>query len=242
MRSQMKRLMSRVLGGQPMPHWTNIANGIDFHSGLGDSAWLLYGLCRSMKPAVCVEIGSARGKSACFIGKALKENGAGRLYAIDPHTRTNWNDSESVDTYEMMCANLQRLGLQDIVTLIRKTSAEAMAGWSKPIDLMFIDGDHSYEGVKADWDGFKPFMKPFGLVVFHDTIWDLKPDPKWYRADMGVPRFVEELRREGYQVLTVDRDYGVSVVQPTKGGNPLVLGAVTGTVGASQDTGLRAGQ
>ena len=194
-----------------------------------------------MKPTVCVEIGSARGKSACFVGMALKENGSGRLYAIDPHARTNWNDSDSVDTYEVMRANLERLELEDIVIMVRKTSAVALAEWSKPIDLLFIDGDHSYEGVKADWEGFKPFVKPFGLVVFHDTIWDLKPDPKWSRADMGVPRFVEELRRDGYQVLTIDRDFGVSVVQPSKGGSPLTLGQPASTHGVAYETTLRAG-
>ena len=70
--------------------------GVDFDSGLGDSAWLLYGLARSLKPNVCVEIGSARGKSACYVGMALLENGFGKLYAIDPHTVTNWNDSRSL--------------------------------------------------------------------------------------------------------------------------------------------------
>lgn len=208
---------------QKSPHWTTIANHIDWASGLGDSAWILYGLCRSMKPRICVEIGSARGKSACFVGMALKENGGGKLYAIDPHAKTNWNDSESVDTLEVIQSNLKSLGLEQIVTLVRKASVEALKGWTEPIDLIFIDGDHSYEGIKADWEGFKPFMTPFSLVVFHDTLWDLKPDPKWYRADMGVPRFVEELRREGYQVLTIDRDWGVSIVQPAKGGNPLCL-------------------
>jgi predicted O-methyltransferase YrrM len=62
---------------------------VDFASGLGDSAWLLHGLARSLKPKVCVEIGSARGKSACYVGLALMENGFGKIYAIDPHTKTN---------------------------------------------------------------------------------------------------------------------------------------------------------
>src|SRR5436305_12708587 len=79
---------------------------IGFNSGLGDSANLLYGLVRSMKPETCVEIGSARGKSACYIGIALAENGGGRLYAIDPHRPTNWNDAESVDTLKIIQANL----------------------------------------------------------------------------------------------------------------------------------------
>jgi hypothetical protein len=61
-------------------------------------------------------------------------------------------------------------------------------------------------------------VNPFGGVIFHDTLWDLRPDPKYFRADMGVPRFVEELRSGGYPVITLDRDFGVSLVQPVRSG------------------------
>jgi len=171
-----------------------------------------------MKPRVCVEIGSARGRSACFVGLALKENRKGHLYAIDPHTKTNWNDSESVDTYDILQDNLKRFGLGDYVTIVRKTSAEACVDWSEEIDVIFIDGDHSYEGVKADWELFLPFLGESSVVIFHDTLWDIKPDPRWQRDDMGVPRFVDELRAAGYPVITIERDFGVSLVQPVKNG------------------------
>lgn len=194
---------------------------LPFRSGLGDSAWLLYGLARSLKPAVCVEIGSARGKSACHVGLALRENGSGKLWAIDPHRPTDWNDADSVDTFETIRRNLRSVGLERWVEVVREDSSTVAAGWSRPIDLLFIDGDHSYDGVKADWNAFARHVRPFGFVVFHDTLWDLRPDPRYARADMGVPRFVEELRREGYPVLTVDQDYGVSLVQPVRHGRPL---------------------
>jgi predicted O-methyltransferase YrrM len=194
---------------------------VTFQSGLGDSAYLLYGLVRSLKPNVVVEIGSARGRSTCFIGTGLKENGTGKLYAIDPHTSTAWNDIDSVDTYDLLKSNLQKLKLQDHVDILRQTSDVAASGWNKPIDLLFIDGDHSYDGAMRDWELFSPFVQPFGSVIFHDTLWDLKPDPKYARADMGVPRVVEELREAGYPVLTIDRDFGVSLIQPVKNGVPL---------------------
>ena len=194
---------------------------IPFRSGLGDSAWLLYGLARSLKPEVCVEIGSARGKSACHVGLALRENGSGKLWAIDPHRPTEWNDAESTDTYDAIRANVRALGLERWVEVVRADSSGAAREWSRPIDLLFIDGDHSYDGVKADWDAFARHVRPFGFVVFHDTLWDLRPDPRYSRPEMGVPRFVEDLRREGYPVLTVDRDYGVSLVQPVRHGRPL---------------------
>ncbi len=190
----------------------------DFQSGLGDSAWLLYGLARSIKPKVCVEIGSARGKSACAVGLALRRNGGGKLYAIDPHSVTTWNDKNSVDSFAIINAHLKKAGLTEWVEIVRKTSGDAAQGWTKKIDLIFIDGDHSYEGVKADWDLFLPHLSEFGVVVFHDTLWDLKPDGIHNRADMGVPRFVEELRAAGYPVITIDQNFGVSLVQPRLGG------------------------
>lgn len=216
----------KVVGRKMRAGWSAVRKGlahsalenINFSSGLGDSAHLLYGLVRSGKPEIVVEIGSARGRSACFMGMALKENGAGKLYAIDPHTRTAWNDDDSVDTYEVLLRNVETLGLQSHVEVLRETSDHVARNWSMPIDLLFIDGDHSYDGVKHDWELFSPFVRQFGGVIFHDTLWDLRPDPKYARSDMGVPRFVEELRRKGYPVITVDRDFGVSIVQPVRAG------------------------
>jgi predicted O-methyltransferase YrrM len=168
---------------------------IDFASGLADGAWLLYGLVYCMEPAICVEIGSARGLSACYMGMALKRLGKGKLYAIDPHTATKWNDSESVETYEIMRSNLKAFGVEQYVKIIRKRSADASAEWCGPIDLLFIDGDHSYDGVRRDWELFSPLVSAFGIVVFHDTLWGLEPDSQRERPDMGVPLFVEELRK-----------------------------------------------
>jgi predicted O-methyltransferase YrrM len=52
---------------------------------------------------------------------------------------------------------------------------------TQEIDLLFIDGDHSYEGVKTDWDLYSPLLKSGSCVVFHDYGW----------AE-GVIRVVEE--------------------------------------------------
>ena len=198
-----------------------VANHIDFRSGLGDSSYLLHGLVRSMKPNLCVEIGSARGRSACFIGLALKDNGRGKLIAIDPHKSTEWNDSDSVETIDIIRDNIRCLGIEKQVEIRRQTSAEAAQGWTGRIDLIFIDGDHSYEGVKRDWDLFSPHLAEFGVAVFHDTMWDQPPYQNQARADMDVPRFLDELREAGYPVITIDQDYGVSLVQATRGGHKL---------------------
>lgn len=40
--------------------------------------------------------------------------------------------------------------------------------WTKPISLLFIDGDHSYEGVKKDTLSWEPLVKKGGTIIFHD--------------------------------------------------------------------------
>jgi len=216
MSSYLSRMARRAR--QSIPGIAPKLDEMDFHSGLGDSAYLLYGIARALKPKVAVEIGSARGKSACYVGRALKENGSGKLFAIDPHTRTDWNDENSVDTLDEMRRNVRALDLEKQVEIIRETSERAAARWMLPIDMLFIDGDHSYEGVKRDWELFSPHVSEFGIVVFHDTMWDRQPDSPYSRSDMGVPALVEELRVSGYPVTTINRDFGVSIVQPTVSG------------------------
>lgn len=56
------------------------------------------------------------------------------------------------------------------------------------IDFLFIDGDHTYEGVKEDWVLWNRMVKPGGLIAFHDTI------PSVNRHEPGVVRFVSELK------------------------------------------------
>lgn len=40
----------------------------------------------------------------------------------------------------------------------------------KQLDFLFIDGDHSYEGVKKDFDMYSPFVKKGGIIAFHDVV------------------------------------------------------------------------
>ncbi len=193
-------------------------------TGLADSGWLLHGLVRSMKPLTCVEIGSAHGHSTCLIGLALKQNLQGRLWAVDPHEATPWNDDQPEQSYDLLRRNLRRTGVQDYVEIVRARTADAVAKLPDVIDFAFIDGDHSYEGVKLDWDILRPRMSEYSVMVFHDTMWDRNAtDPyykKWRRAGMGVPRLMEEIRESGYPVVTINQDWGLTLVQPQKHGLP----------------------
>lgn len=63
-------------------------------------------------------------------------------------------------------------------------------------DFLFIDGDHSYEGVKSDYENYQDLVRPGGLVVFHDVIgywtvnkfWnEVKKDKKYIEICAGGP-------------------------------------------------------
>lgn len=56
------------------------------------------------------------------------------------------------------------------------------------VDLLFIDGDHSYEGVKLDWEMYSPLVNPGGIVVFHDIVKHKKIE------ECHVDRFWRELK------------------------------------------------
>lgn len=56
------------------------------------------------------------------------------------------------------------------------------------VDLLFIDGDHSYEGVAADLRLYSPFVRDGGSIVFHD----IAPGPAKHVG--GVPQFWQELK------------------------------------------------
>ena len=48
-------------------------------------------------------------------------------------------------------------------------SAQAGASWKEPVDMVFVDGDHSYSSVVRDIDAWLPHIKPGGIIAFHDS-------------------------------------------------------------------------
>lgn len=56
------------------------------------------------------------------------------------------------------------------------SAVEEVASLEREIDMLIIDGDHSYEAVKADYDLYSPLMRPGGFIVFDDYGVDEWPD------------------------------------------------------------------
>jgi len=196
---------------------------VDWKSGLGDHVYCLYGLARSLAPEVVVEIGSARGRSTCALALACRQNGRGKVYAIDPHNVNDWTESGTGgQTLPFLRERLHDYELEDWCEIIRGESKDASQKWCRPIDLLFIDGDHTLEGVRQDFEQFSPWLRANGLVVFHDTAWPYAADPEGYRGafpkQLGVHVFMNELREAGYHSVCVASHPGLSILGPRIGG------------------------
>lgn len=123
-----------------------------------------------------VEVGSFQGKSTFFLGHAIEKSKNGKMYAVD-HFRGNSgkehfykveNDDLS-DLESGFRRNILRAGLSEVVTLINKPNHEAVADIADDsVRFLFIDGDHTAEGVQKDLDLFASKLRSGAIIVFDD--------------------------------------------------------------------------
>ena len=88
-----------------------------------------------------------------------------------------------------------------------ETVAEMSSMFPEGIDFLFIDGDHSYAGVKQDYEDYSPLVRPGGLVAFHDTLMSPEED---VLHSMGVSRLWREITdrpKKGFEV-----SFGIGLV------------------------------
>ena len=115
---------------------------------------------------VIVEIGSWKGRSTTWLASGARLAGQ-RVYAIDPHRGSR--EDPAADTLNEFLDNLARTGLANVVEPMVMTSEEAAARVAGPIELLFIDGDHSFEAVQRDAELWLPRLMDGGTVMFHDA-------------------------------------------------------------------------
>lgn len=116
-----------------------------------------------------LEIGTGYGHSAKFFSH-LKPNwtiytidGFGEYGTIKQFFSHGVFDSKG---YEQTKAYLS--GCENVVQIIGNSKK---IKWSYPVDVLFLDGDHTFEGLKADFERFSPFTN---LIFFHDYDLDME--------------------------------------------------------------------
>ena len=129
-------------------------------------------LARGIQIKAVAEVGVWLGESAYFLAQFFPE---AHLYLVDP-----WKPSSEYlekghapsflqKDYNRAHENVKRL-LQDNpqVSILKKTSQEALSLVPNNLDLVFIDGDHSYQAVKQDILSWKKKVRPGGILAGHD--------------------------------------------------------------------------
>lgn len=82
----------------------------------------------------------------------------------------------------------------------RNRVARALDG--KKLDLLFVDGDHTYRGVKQDFEMYSPFVGPGGIVAFHDIV-------EITMEGIGVKKFWDEIKSQySYREIIADPQQG----------------------------------
>ncbi len=132
-----------------------------------------------------LEVGSYCGKSAVYIGTALKPRG-GTLFTVDHHRGSEENqpgwehhDAETwdeeagaMDTLPFLRRSIRLAGLEDVVIPIVGASAHIASHWQTPLGFLFIDGGHSIEPALADYQSWTPFVCAGGTLAIHDVFED----------------------------------------------------------------------
>ena len=119
---------------------------------------------------IIVEIGSFQGRSTIGLAQGSKRGKGFNVYAIDSWSGVKVNQTKDVFiTKESFQKNIDDAEVSDIVVPIQGTSKDVLLNWDKKIGMLFIDGDHSYNGVKEDIK-WSEYVIPGGYILFHDYL------------------------------------------------------------------------
>ncbi len=166
----------------------------------------LIALVRDRRPRVLLEIGTARGATAFLLSQFA--DGDAKIVTVDVGSAA-WR--------ALFYRSFAREG--QVVRLIRGDShdpateaeiREMLAG--EAVDFLFIDGDHSYDGVRRDFETYSTLVHEGGLIALHDIV----PGPEELVG--GVPRFWKELAAR-YRTRELVEDwnqggFGIGLVSP----------------------------
>jgi GT2 family glycosyltransferase len=202
------RAVEEALGCEP----SFLTDVISWHAHVP----FLWALLDLLKPKLAVELGVHKGDSLLSTAEGLQKLGQpGRVVGID-----TWKGDDHAGFYpgdEILADLMGRaapFGLR--VSLIRSTFDAALSSFETgSIDLLHIDGLHTYEAVRHDFRIWMPMLSRRGVVMFHDTA--------VMENGFGVHRFWDEIKDlgpsfnfpfgNGLGVLAIGADVPETVVE-----------------------------
>ena len=117
----------------------------------------------TLKPDLCLELGTNLGISASYLASALQLNKSGSLVTL-----------EGIDSFAQVAATgIEKLKLSNttFITGLFKETLEDTSKKYKSFDYVFIDGHHQKGPTLEYFEQIKPFLSDNAIVVFDDIYW-----------------------------------------------------------------------
>lgn len=144
---------------------------------------------------VIVELGSNRGKSAAFLARGSKAGAGVKVHCVDLWELGGQREYQHLgfdlpETYETFRRQVREAKVASLIVEHKGDTTAAGADWTGPeVGLLFVDGDHRYDAVRADVEAWLAHLPAGAWIVFHDYT---KHEPKATQF-LGVVRYVDEL-------------------------------------------------
>ena len=145
-------------------------------------ASVLMDIILKTKPETIVEIGVWGGKSLVPMACALRANGKGKIYGIDPwdnqasiqgskneENKAWWGSIDHSAIYRGLTQKIAEFNLEPYIELIIGASADVVPIFE--IEVLHIDGNHSNETSLGDVLKWVPLVKHGGWIIFDDINW-----------------------------------------------------------------------
>lgn len=150
---------------------------------------LIYSLVRHYKIKTYLEIGFGRGYSAFCAAKAMEEDGIdGKIVTIDPNFDRN---------HLQILSKIFPKSWFEKIEFLQARSEDALPTLDK-FDMIYIDGDHTYEAVKKDWELCKDKWNK--VVLFDDYHLPTKNE-----KDIECARVIDQIENETKELIIADR-------------------------------------
>ena len=136
---------------------------------------------------VILEIGSFKGKSTVGLASVAMRYGLGPVITVDPHTGPSVTDPDvgaSGSSWDDFRTSLRAAGVEGAVEAHRQCSRDLARGWTRPIRVFWIDGDHTYRGSKEDIDLFRPHLVSGAIVALHDVLHTFEGPVRVFAEDL----------------------------------------------------------
>lgn len=167
-----------------------LSKELEGHLSQAEMEFLAINAAVPASDGVILEIGSFKGKSTCILAKASELAGDPYIIAVDPLTH------ESLEAHDLKGAadenqfqhdffkNLKVQHVEHRVQFHQQYSYHFVESFSGKIRFLWVDGDHSYSGVKQDIKMFTPFLADGAIVAMHDVLHNLDGPIRCFAEDI----------------------------------------------------------